>query len=151
MAKITFSGNGIKPKKWNPIPVSEKIMTIINSSELNSSSSEESIIINDDYNANDEVQLRSIIVNVLRMREIEDDDTSESYDVFQNIVIKKVEYYNDIEKSLNEITDENMNRDDYYEITFNSNDKDFNGKVRIKKELKHIENEQKKLNDQNAQ
>ena len=90
VAKITFSGNGIKPKKWNPIPVSEKIMTIINSSELNSSSSEESIIINDDYNANDEIQLRSIIVNVLRMREIEDDDTSESYDVFQNIVVKKV-------------------------------------------------------------
>ena len=151
VAKITFSGNGIKPKKWNPIPVSEKIMTIINSSELNSSSSEESIIINDDYNANDEIQLRSIIVNVLRMREIEEDDTSESYDVFQNIVIKKVEYYNDIEKSLNEITDENINRDEYYEITFNSNDKAFNGKVRIKKELKDTENEQKKLNDQNAQ
>ena len=151
VAKITFSGSGIKPKKWNPIPVSEKIMTIINSSELNSSSSEESIIINDDYNANNEVQLRSIIVNVLRMREIEDDDTSESYDVFQNIVVKKVEFYNEIEKSLNEITDENANRDEYYEIAFNSNDKAFNGRVRIKKELKDIENEQKNLNDQNAQ
>ena len=151
VAKITFSGSGIKPKKWNPIPVSEKIMTIINSSELSSSSSEESIIINDDYNANNEVQLRSIIVNVLRMREIEDDDTSESYDVFQNIVYKKVEFYNEIEKSLNEITDENANRDEYYEIAFNSNDKAFNGRVRIKKELKDIENEQKYLNDQNAQ
>ena len=85
-------------------------MTIINNSEMNSSSSEQNIIINEDYNATDEVKLRSIIVNVLKMREIEDDDTSESYDVFQNIVIKKVEMCNQIESSMNEI-DENANKE----------------------------------------
>ena len=149
--KITFSGNGIKPKKWTPIPVSEKKMTIINNTEINSSSSGQSIIINDDYNTNNEIKLRSIIVNVLKMREIEEDDTSESYDVFQNISIKKVEFINEIEKNMNEIADENVNKDEYYEIAFNSNDKAFNGRVRIKKEFKDIENEQKNLNDQNAQ
>ena len=85
-------------------------MTIINNSEMNSSSSEQNIIINEDYNATDEVKLRSIIVNVLKMREIEDVDTSELYDVFQNIVIKKVEMCNQIESSMNEI-DENANKE----------------------------------------
>ena len=150
MAKISIEGKGHKPNEWNPIPASEKTMTIINNSEMNSSSSEQSIIINEDYNATDEVKLRSIIVNVLKMREIEDDDTSESYDVFQNIVIKKVEMCNQIESSMNEI-DENANKDKYYEIIFKSNDQNFNGRVRIKKEFKDIENEQKNQNDKNAQ
>ena len=150
VAKISIEGKGHKPNEWNPIPASEKTMTIINNSEMNSSSSEQSIIISNDYNATDEVKLRSIIVNVLKMREIEDDDTSESYDVFQNIVIKKVEMCNQIESSMNEI-DENANKDKYYEIIFKSNDQNFNGRVRIKKEFKDIENEQKNQNDKNAQ
>ena len=47
--------------------------------------------------------------------------------------------------------DENANKDEYYEIIFKSNDQNFNGRVRIKKEFKDIENEQKNQNDKNAQ
>jgi len=68
---ITIGGVGFKPKVWSLTPINVKSMLILNDIEMNTSSSEQSIIINDDYNQTNEIKLSNITVTVIKMREKE--------------------------------------------------------------------------------
>jgi hypothetical protein len=136
-------------------------MSFLNDMELNTSSSEQSIIINDDYNNTNEIKLRSIMVTVIKMREEEEEsESTEAYDVFQNIEIKQIDLKADISSAWTNTSQQNIkikekknNKEthEYYEINFISNDKSFNGKKIFKTSTSEIENEQKNQVDQNVQ
>ena len=162
---ITMGGGGFKPKVWTLIPINVKSMTILNDIEMNTSSSEQSFIINDDYNKTNDIKLRSITVTVIKMREEEEEsESTDAFDVFENIEIKKSYLNADISKAWTNKSQQNIKikkkktkknkkrrNDEYYEINFVSNDKNFNGKIIYKKRVAEEENEQKNQCDQNAQ
>ena len=162
---ITMGGGGFKPKVWTLIPINVKSMSILNDIEMNTSSSEQSFIINDDYNKTNDIKLRSITVTVIKMREEEEEsESTDAFDVFENIEIKKSYLNADISKDWTNKSQQNIKikekktkknkkrrNDEYYEINFFSNDKNFNGKIIYKKRVAEEENEQKNQCDQNAQ
>jgi len=88
-------GRVFKSKVWTLTPINMKSMSILNDIEINSSSSKQSIIIKDDYNKNIEIKLRSIMVTVIKMKE-EESESTDAFDVFQNIEIKKTDLNADI-------------------------------------------------------
>ena len=88
-------GRVFKSKVWTLTPINMKSMSILNDIEMNSSSSKQSIIIKDDYNKNIEIKLRSIMVTVIKMKE-EESESTDAFDVFQNIEIKKTDLNADI-------------------------------------------------------
>ena len=158
---ITVGGRGFKKKVWTLIPSNVKTMSFLNDMELNTSSSEQSIIINDDYNNTNEIKLRSIMVTVIKTREEEEEsESTEAYDVFQNIEIKQIDLKADISSAWANTSQQNIkikekknNKEthEYYEINFISNDKSFNGKKIFKTSTSEIENEQKDQAEQNVQ
>ena len=161
---ITMGGGGFKKKIWTLTPINVKSMSFLNDIKMNTSSSEESIIINDDYNNTNEIKLRSILVTVIKMREEEEEDSesTEAFDVFENIEIKKIELNADISNAWTKTNKSQQNikikkknkkrkKDEYFEINFISNDETFNGKKIFKKKVAKIENEQKNQFDQNVQ
>jgi len=60
-------GRVFKSKVWTLTPINVKSISILNNIEMNTSSSEQSIIIKDDYNKTREIKLRSITVTVFEM------------------------------------------------------------------------------------
>lgn len=162
---ITLGGGGFKPKVWTLTPINVKSISILNDIEMNTSSSEQSFIINDDYNNTNEIKLRSITVTVIKMREEEEEsESTDAFDVFGNIEIKKSYLNADISKAWANKSQQNIKikekhtkintkrrKDEYYEINFISNDQTFNGKRIYKKRVAEVENEQKNQCDQNAQ
>ena len=162
---ITMGGGGFKPKVWTLTPINVKSISILNDIEMNSSSSEQSIIINDDYNKTSEIKLRSIKVTVIKMREEEEEsESTDAFDVFGNIEIKKSylnaniseAWINKIQQNIkikkkNKKKNKKRRKDEYYEINFVSNDQTFNGKKIYKKRVAEVENAQKNQCDQNAQ
>ena len=60
-------GRLFKSKIWTLNPINVKSISILNNIEMNTSSSEQSIIIKDDYNKTREIKLRSITVTVFEM------------------------------------------------------------------------------------
>ena len=158
---ITMGGGGFKPKVWTLTPINVKSMTILNDSEMNTSSSEQSIIINDDYNDTNEIKLRSITVTVIKLREEEEEsETTDAFDVFGNIEIKKSYLNADISEAWTKKTRQQIKikennkerkKEEYYEINFVSNDEAFKGKKIYKKRVAEVENEQKNQYDQNVQ
>ena len=158
---ITMGGRGFKPKVWTLTPINVKSMSIMNDIEMNTSSSEQSIIINDDYNQTNEIKLRSITVTVIKLREEEEEsESTDAFDVFQNIEIKKTDLNADISKAWTNTSPQKITikekrkkrrKNEYYEINFISKDENFNGKKIFKKRSSEIESEQKNQSDQNIQ
>ena len=93
--KYHHCGKSIQIKSLDTDPINMKSMSILNDIEMNSSSSKQSIIIKDDYNKNIEIKLRSIMVTVIKMKE-EESESTDAFDVFQNIEIKKTDLNADI-------------------------------------------------------
>jgi len=60
-------GRIFKSKVGTLNPINVKSISILNNIEMNTSSSEQSIIIKDDYNKTREIKLRSITVTVFKM------------------------------------------------------------------------------------
>jgi hypothetical protein len=156
-----MGGRGFKPKVWTLTPINVKSMSIMNDIEMNTSSSEQSIIINDDYNQTNEIKLRSITVTVIKLREEEEEsESTDAFDVFQNIEIKKTDLNADISKAWTNTSPQKITikekrkkrrKNEYYEINFISKDENFNGKKIFKKRSSEIESEQKNQSDQNIQ
>ena len=132
-----MGGVGFKPKVWSLTPINVKSMLILNDIEMNTSSSEQSIIINDDYNQTNEIKLSNITVTVIKMREKEKKVNLLILLLFQKISKlkkEKTDLNSDISNvwtntSQQKITiKEKHNRhnkqksDEYYENNFASND-----------------------------
>ena len=166
--EISFKvgGTGFKPRVWALSKINVINLTFSSDHVLNSSSSEQSIIINDDYNNTDEIKLRSITVTIIKMRDDEEEtESTDDYDIFENINVTKIDLTNEISNAWTNMSQKNIvikekekmnqikkgNKNEFYEINFISEDKTFNGKKIFKKGISVIENEQKNQFDQNVQ
>jgi hypothetical protein len=160
---ITIGGSGFKPRVWTLSKINVINLTFCTDQEMNSSSSEQSIIINDDYNITNDIKLRSIMVTIIKIREDEEEtESTDDYDIFQNINVTKIDLKSEISESLTKMSKKNIknkekknqikksNKSEYYEINFISDDKNFNGKRAFKERISDIENEQKNQFDQNV-
>ena len=126
--QLSIGGKGFKPKVWSPIPSSANSLTIEKEKIITESSSEGSYIVNDDYNKPKEMQMRSVIITIMKINE-EEEASTECLDVLQNIIISKINI--NIEKENNFIKsrfefNEKRNSEKKYEINFKSKNKMFN-------------------------
>ena len=132
-SKLSLRGKGFKPKIWSPIPTSIGSFTIEREQEISENISqsftEESFIINDDYNKIKQLQMRPVIVTITKMNEDEESST-EALDILESIFEKKInlniEDENNFIKSRFE-SPEKINSENNYEINFISKNKKFNG------------------------
>jgi hypothetical protein len=92
--------------------------------------------------------------------EEEESETTDAFDVFGNIEIKKSYLNADISEAWTKKTRQQIKikennkerkKEEYYEINFVSNDEAFKGKKIYKKRVAEVENEQKNQYDQNVQ
>lgn len=97
------------------------------------------VVINDDYNNVQGPQMRPIIVTVLKANEADDTSSISSYDVFQNLVIKKGTLNFELGKNRN--IEINIKKNIQSEYEMDGKIKKFNGKLRME------ENRQKNQND----
>lgn len=124
---ITVGGKGFNRRIWSPIPDSNGSFTI-EKEIISEPYSEESVIINDDYNKIKNLKIRPILVSILKFND-EEESSVESLDIWQEIVIKKINL--NIEEENNLIRNrfkyfENNRSGKKYKINFYSNNKNFN-------------------------
>ena len=82
-AKLVFEAKKIKYKK------SKWYLSVCKEINMFYEREADEVIINDDYNDIKGTQMRPIIVTVLKVNEDEETSSVTSYDVFQNIIVKK--------------------------------------------------------------
>ena len=82
-AKLVFEAKKIKYKK------SKWYLSVCKEINMFYETEADEVIINDDYNDIKGTQMRPIIVTVLKVNEDEETSSVTSYDVFQNIIVKK--------------------------------------------------------------
>jgi len=132
-SKLSLGGKGFKPKIWSPIPTSIGSFTVEREPEISEnisqSVSEESFIINNDYNKIKQLQMRPVIVTIMKMNE-EEEASTEALDVLESILVQKINL--NIEEENNYIksrfeSHEKINSENKYEINFISKNKKFNG------------------------
>ena len=131
-SKLSLGGKGFKPKIWSPVPTSISSFVIEREPEISEnisqSVSEESFIINNDYNKIKQLQMRPVIVTIMKMNE--EEASTEALDVLESILIQKInlniEDENNYIKSRFE-SHEKINSENKYEINFISKNKKFNG------------------------
>jgi hypothetical protein len=82
-AKLVFEAKKIKSKK------SKWYLSVCKEINMFYEREADEVIINDDYNDIKGTQMRPIIVTVLKVNEDEETSSVTSYDVFQNIIVKK--------------------------------------------------------------
>ena len=101
-SKITVGGKGFKPKIWNPVINQQNTITIekVQKSESISESSEMNIISNDDYNNIKDIKMRPVIVTIMKQKDGEEESWNESFDVFESILIKKINLNLESQKQL---------------------------------------------------
>lgn len=87
------------------------------------------VVINDDYNNVQGPQMRPIIVTVLKANEADDTSSIASYDVFQNLVIKKGTLNFELGKNRN--IEINIKKNIQSEYEMDGKIKKFNGKLRM--------------------
>lgn len=87
------------------------------------------VVINDDYNNVQGPQMRPIIVTVLKANEADDTSSISSYDVFQNLVIKKGTLNFELGKNRN--IEINIKKNIQSEYEMDGKIKKFNGKLRM--------------------
>ena len=87
------------------------------------------VVINDDYNNVQGPQMRPIIVTVLKANEADDTSSIASYDVFQNLVIKKGTLNLELGKNRN--IEINIKKNIQSEYEMDGKIKKFNGKLRM--------------------
>ena len=87
------------------------------------------VVINDDYNNVQGPKMRPIIVTVLKANEADDTSSISSYDVFQNLVIKKGTLNFELGKNRNIEINIKKNIESEYEM--DGKIKKFNGKLRM--------------------
>lgn len=128
-SQLKIGGKGFSPKIWSPVPVSNDKLEIQKPIIPEPSSESESIIINDEYNKIKDIKMRPVIVTILKMKEEEGETSDESLDVFQEIIINKinlnVEEVNKFIKSRFEFN-EKIKSEEKYEINYVSKNKKFN-------------------------
>ena len=83
-AKLVFEAKKIKSKK------SKWYLSVCKEINMFYEREADEVIINDDYNDIKGTQMRPIIVTVLKVNEDEETSSVTSYDVFENIIVKKV-------------------------------------------------------------
>ena len=137
-AKLVFEAKKIKYKK------SKWYLSVCKEINMFYEREADEVIINDDYNDIKGTQMRPIIVTVLKVNEDEETSSVTSYDVFENIIVKKSNI------------DINYNSGNKFGIGVNAlkNRIDFSkkkfghfGKRELFGKLKMAENEQKNLYD----
>ena len=87
------------------------------------------VVINDDYNNVQGPKMRPIIVTVLKANEADDTSSISSYDVFQNLVIKKGTLNFELGKNRN--IEINIKKNIQSEYEMDGKIKKFNGKLRM--------------------
>lgn len=87
------------------------------------------VVVNDDYNNVQGPQMRPIIVTVLKANEADDTSSIASYDVFQNLVIKKGTLNFELGKNRN--IEINIKKNIQSEYEMDGKIKKFNGKLRM--------------------
>jgi hypothetical protein len=87
------------------------------------------VVINDDYNNVQGPRMRPIIVTVLKANEADDTSSISSYDVFQNLVIKKGTLNFELGKNRN--IEINIKKNIQSEYEMDGKIKKFNGKLRM--------------------
>ena len=124
-SKITVGGKGFKPKIWNPVINQQNTITIekVQKSESISESSEMNIISNDDYNNIKDIKMRPVIVTIMKQKDGEEESWNESFDVFESILIKKINLNLESQKQLIK------SRFEYNEKIFNEKSPEKNYKI----------------------
>ena len=124
-SKITVGGKGFKPKIWNPVINQQNTITIekVQKSESISESSEMNIISNDDYNNIKDIKMRPVIVTIMKQKDGEEESWNESFDVFESILIKKINLNMESQKQLIK------SRFEYNEKIFNEKSPEKNYKI----------------------
>ena len=124
--KIEFKGKE-KEKKEEIVMVINQQNTItiekVQKSESISESSEMNIISNDDYNNIKDIKMRPVIVTIMKQKDGEEESWNESFDVFESILIKKINLNLESQKQLIK------SRFEYNEKIFNEKSPEKNYKI----------------------
>ena len=101
-SKITVGGKGFKQKIWSPVPNPQGSITFekVQKSESISESSDKNIITNDDYNNIKDMKMRPVIVTITKQKDNDEENWNETIDVFESILIKKINLNLESQKQL---------------------------------------------------
>ena len=148
---VTVLGEPVNKNKWNDkirkqkgiklgFPSTKKwVLNICKEIDILYEQDADDVIINDDYNNVKGPEMRPITATIIKVNEEDETSSVSSYDVFQNLIVKKIEYDNgNIEKEIKIL----KNRSSYRNI-----DKDKNNKFKLRVPN---ENDQKNKNDKPA-
>ena len=148
---VTVLGEPANKNKWNDkirkqkgiklgFPSTKKwVLNICKEIDILYEQDADDVIINDDYNNVKGPEMRPITATIIKVNEEDETSSVSSYDVFQNLIVKKIEYDNgNIEKEIKIL----KNRSSYRNV-----DKDKNNKFKLRVPN---ENDQKNKNDKPA-